>query len=253
MQVISVMTQKGGVGKTTSTIHIGGALESMGYKVLLIDFDTQMNLSIGYNVKDYSYTVEDFLLGNGTPKFSIRGKNENVFIIAGSSTLNEKKLNKNSLKKAISNLKENFDFVLVDCPPKPINTELSFGEIAVNASNFVISPIRADKYSLAGIGSFLNSINTLKQNGLQTIILGFFFNEVEQNTNHFQNYYSLLSQGATKDYLFLNFIRKDVNIKNAMDDGKTIFEIKPYGRASKDFHDLTKELVNKISKYENHQ
>lgn len=250
--VISVITQKGGVGKTTSTIHLGGGLAQEGYKVLLIDFDTQINLSIGYGVENYESNIETFLAGEKAPSLTRRGKNENVYILAGSKEIKERKLNRNSLKKAISNLQEEFDFILIDCPPKPINEELSFGEIAVCASNYVVSPILADNYSLAGIGTLISSVNNLKQSeGLPVEMLGFFFNMAEERTNDFKEYYNTLKESKASHYLLKNFIRKDVNIKNAMKKGTTIFDIKPYGRASQDMRKLTKEILNKIQKDEN--
>lgn len=251
-KILSIITQKGGVGKTTSAIHIAGSLDRLNYKVLLIDFDTQKNLSLGYDIPgDFEYNVEDFLLTDKKPIFSVRGKNSNVYIIPGSSNLKEKKLKNSSLKRAIDKLKESFDFVIIDCPPKPINDELSLGEIAVFASDYVISPIRADKYSIAGIGALISSINTLKTNdGIKVYVLGFFFNEVEENTNHFTGFYSMLKDSAAGRLLFKNFIRKDVTVKNAMDKGQTVFEIKPDGRASRDFTNLTNEILSKITDYE---
>lgn len=247
MKTISIITQKGGVGKTTATIHIGASLAEQNFKVLVIDFDTQINLSLGYNIEDFDFTVLDFLSNKKPYKFIQKGRTENLFVLAGSTELKEKNLNKNSMKKALSNIEKDFDFVLIDCPPKPINEELSFGEIAVTASDYVISPILADKYSLAGIGSFFNSIQEMKRKGaIKANILGFFFNVVEEKTTHFQNYFTLLNESEAKNFLFKEYVRKDVNVKNAMDEGKTIFEVKPYGRASRDYNQLTKEILSKI-------
>ena len=221
----------------------------------MIDFDTQKNLSLGYNCpKDFDYDVEEFLLSDKRPKFVRRGENQSVYIIPGSTNLKEKKLKDNSLRKAFSKLEEKFDYIIIDCPPKPINDELSLGEIAVFASDYVISPIRADKYSIAGISSFISSINHLKKNsGLKVNVLGFFFNEVEENTNHFTGFYEALKESPAGKYLFKNYIRKDVLVKNAMDEGKTIFELKPYGRASMDFKGLKEEILTKMKGYENEE
>ncbi len=250
-KTLSIITQKGGVGKTTSTIHIGGALANLGYKVLLIDFDTQMNLSLGNNIEDSEYTIYQFLTSNAKPVYSVRGEDNRIKIIAGSDELKEKKLNKNSLEKAINRIKNDFDFILIDCPPKPINDELTFGEIAVTASDYVLSPIKSDKYSIKGISSFIRSLNGLKyRSAVRAELLGFFFNEVEPKTVHFNNYYSLLKDSPASSLLMDNYIRKDVNIKNAMDEGKTIFEIKPFGRAARDFKDLTNEILTKIENNE---
>lgn len=249
MKTISIITQKGGVGKTSSTIHIGGALEQLGYKVLLIDFDTQCNLSLGCDIpKNYPFNVQDFLLTSKPVNFAEKGAENRLYILPGSETLKERQLKQNSLKTAINKLKDQFDFILIDCPPKPINDELSFGEIAVFASDYVISPIKADRYSIDGIKSFLTSINNLnKVSGLKTRVVGFFFNEVEEKTNHFTGFYEMLKESSARNLLFENYIRKDVNIKNAMDVGKTVFEIRPDGRAGRDFQHLTKELLTKIS------
>lgn len=251
-KILSIITQKGGVGKTTSAIHIAGALEQLNYKVLLIDFDTQKNLSLGYDCpRDFQYNVEDFLLSEKEPEFVRRGQNQNIYIIPGSATLKEKKLKNTSLKKAISDMADKFDYIIIDCPPKPINDELSLGEIAVFASDYVISPIRADRYSIAGISSLISSINHLKKHsGLKVHLLGFFFNEVEEKTNHFTGFYEMLKESSAGRYLLTNYVRKDVNVKNAMDEGKSIFEIKPYGRASRDFKHLTEEIQNKMHSYE---
>lgn len=252
-KILSIITQKGGVGKTTSSIHIAGALEQLGKKVLLIDFDTQKNLSIGYNVpKDVEFTIEDFLHTDKDPVFIRRTDSNNVYIIPGSENLKERKLKSNSLQKKLSVFRNDFDFIIIDCPPKPINEELSLGEIAVFASDFVISPIRADKYSIVGISSFISSINNLKKTAsLQINILGYFFNEVEENTVHFNGFYKALKNSPAGKLLFESYIRKDVNIKNAMDEGKTIFELKPNARASVDFKKLTEEILNKINLIEN--
>ena len=95
MKTISIITQKGGVGKTTGTIHIGAALAEMGYRVLLIDFDTQKNLSLGYNIDDFRYSILDFISNKIPTKFISKGGNENLFVLPGSSNLKEKNLNKN--------------------------------------------------------------------------------------------------------------------------------------------------------------
>lgn len=246
-KILSIITQKGGVGKTTSTIHLGGVLAEMGYKVLLIDFDTQKNLTIGFHATNNAYTIENFLKLEQNPQYQKRGKENNISILSGSAELNEKKLSANSLKNAIKKLAPEFDFVLIDCPPKPIAGELTFGEIAITASDFVISPILADMYSIAGISTLISSISALKKkNGLQVELLGFFFNQAEERTTHFKGLYKNLSESNAKNLLFKSVIRKDINVIGAMAQGKTLFEVKPYGRASQDLRKLTNEILDKI-------
>ena len=129
-----------------------------------------------------------------------------------------------------------------------MNDELSLGEVAVCASDFVLSPIKDDEYSLAGISSLIPSLMNLKAKyELSFEYLGFFFNAVLVNSSDFRAYYNdFLEDEFTRDYLLKTFVRQDINIKKAIKEGKTIFQIDKKSRASKDFKNLVKELKEKM-------
>jgi len=248
-KVISVLTQKGGVGKTTTTIHLAASFAKKGSKVLVIDFDSQKNLSLGYKLdEDFPYTVVDFLEQNEGLEFTQKSEHNNVYVLAGSEKLESYKIDRYALKESLKLLEDYFDYVLIDCPPKPLNDELSLGEVAVCASDYVLSPIKDDEYSLAGITSLIPSLLNLKaRHNLDFEYLGFFFNSVLINSSDFRSYYNdFLSNEFTKNYLLKTFVRQDVNIKKAIKEGKTIFQIDNKSRASKDFKDLVKELKKKM-------
>lgn len=248
-KVISVLTQKGGVGKTTTTIHLAASFAKKGSKVLVIDFDSQKNLSLGYKLDDdFPYTVVDFLEQKEGLKFTQKSEHNNVYVLAGSEKLESYKIDRYALKESLKLLEDYFDYVLIDCPPKPLNDELSLGEVAVCASDYVLSPIKDDEYSLAGITSLIPSLLNLKaRHNLDFEYLGFFFNSVLVNSSDFRSYYNdFLSNEFTKNYLLKTFVRQDVNIKKAIKEGKTIFQIDNKSRASKDFKDLVKELKKKM-------
>lgn len=248
-KVISVLTQKGGVGKTTTTIHLAASFAKKGSKVLVIDFDSQKNLSLGYKLdEDFPYTVVDFLEQKEGLEFTQKSEHNNVYVLAGSEKLESYKIDRYALKESLKLLEDYFDYVLIDCPPKPLNDALSLGEVAVCASDYVLSPIKDDEYSLAGITSLIPSLLNLKgKHNLNFEYLGFFFNAVLVNSSDFRSYYNdFLSNEFTKDYLLKTFIRQDVNIKKAIKEGKTIFQIDSKSRASKDFKDLVKELKKKM-------
>ena len=161
MKVISVITEKGGVGKTTTVIHLGAALSEMGNRVLLIDFDSQRNLSDGYKIpEDYSYTIKNFLDGDGD--FRVTQKKENLFILCGDRNIEKEKYKRYIIKERLELLNSmmNFDFVLIDCPPRPLNGDLILGELALSSSDYVISPIWAEEYSIKGINKLFPSIQS---------------------------------------------------------------------------------------------
>lgn len=262
-KIISILTQKGGVGKTTTTIHLGAALAAKRKSVLLIDFDSQRSLSEGYNIsEESSYTVLDFCLNRPGLEFYKRGNRGELYVLAGSEDIEnifadistrEKEQIRFILKNQLDKLLKikHFDYVIIDCPPRPVSNNISLGEIALYASNFVISPIDADKYSLKGVLSLITDVAKLKANyGLSVEFLGFFFNRVSLRSKLYKKYKNDYLQSSAKDFLFATTIRQDVNVSYAQEDGLTIFQVAPKSRASVDFKNLVKEIINKIEYYE---
>ena len=247
-KVISIFTQKGGVTKTTSTINISGVMAEMGYKVLVIDFDTQCHLSLGYAVDtDTEYNIEYFLKSVEPINYAYRGKNNNISIIAGKLRLSIKNLNRKSLRKAIKKIGENFDYILIDCPPKPINEDLGFGEIAVFASDYIISPVDYDAFTLDGLTTLIITINELQiAEDLKAKYLGFFFSKVEENTRDFKEAYRELAESGISDLLFKSYIRKNAFIRTSINQGESAILLKPYNPVSMDYRKLTDEIINKI-------
>lgn len=247
-KVISIFTQKGGVTKTTSTINISGVMAEMGLKVLVIDFDTQCHLSLGYGVDaENEYNVEDFLKSVEPVRYVNKGKGENVSVIAGKLTLSTKNLNRKSLKKTLKKIGDDFDYILIDCPPKPINDDLGFGEIAVYASDYIISPVDYDAFTLDGLTSLIIKINELQTNEeLKAKYLGFFFAKVEENTKDFKEAYRELSESPISDMLFKSYVRKNAFIRTSINLGESAVFLKPYSPVSMDYRKLTDELIQKI-------
>jgi chromosome partitioning protein len=248
MKIISIITEKGGVGKTTTSIHLGASFAEKGKKTLLIDFDAQRNLSIGYKIpKDFEYTSKNFLEGD-LKNFSLTRKNENLFILAGDRNIEEGKYQRNSLSKRLTALEQlNFDYVIIDCPPRPITGAIGLGEMALTASNYVISPIEAEEYSIEGINELLPSINRIKNNHNEDLVfLGFFFNKVVENTINFRKYRKI-AQNEAQEYFFKTYIRQDVAVERAKSKGETVYTIAPSSRVASDYICLVEEIINKIN------
>ncbi|MFK7102281.1 ParA family protein [Flavobacterium oreochromis] len=251
MKIITILTEKGGVGKTTSSIHLGAALAEKKKKVLLIDFDPQMNLSKGYQIpNNFEYNVKDLLHSNFN-NISFFQKNKYLFVLKGNRYLEVEKYN---LKSLLINLKlinqqVNFDYVIIDCPPRPITPD-SLGNIALSCSDYVISPIESEIYSIEGINSLLPSIELIKRTNNQNLrFLGFFFNKAEQNTTLFKKYRKMAFEQA-EGLVFQTFLRKDVTVEKAKELGTTVYQVNKNSRISKDYSNFVKEMLNKIKENE---
>lgn len=252
--IISIITQKGGVGKTTTTIHVGAALaQKKGVNVLLIDFDSQKNLSLGYGITEkFPYTVKNFL--DNTGEFRLKHQSSsNLYIMAGDDLLEEEETyDRFILKRNLDNLLEQmpFDYVLIDCPPRPLMKRVTLGEIALCASDFVMSPIEAEQYSFAGIDNLIPSFLNIKEKYNPKLnFLGFFFNKVLTNTINFRKYSGMIKEEDAAEYFFNTFIRQDMVVEKAKQAGKNVFQLKSDSRAAKDYKNLVKEIKSKIKGY----
>ncbi len=172
-RVISIVNQKGGTGKTTTAINLGAALASLGKFILLVDFDPQGNASSGLGVNTeangnrgvYDLLVKAKSSAEVTYATSIQGLN----IIPSSQDLSganielvEAENREYKLKEALLELRNDYDFILIDCPP-------SLGLLTLNslvASDEVLIPVQCEYYALEGLGQLLNTIELVK-NSLQ--------------------------------------------------------------------------------------
>ena len=167
-KVISVANQKGGVGKTTTTVNLGTILAKKRKKVLLIDADPQGNATSGLGVdKEVELSLYDVLVNETEIKETIQDtmiKNlkvcpSNINLAGAEVELVSMMSREQRLKEKLENEKENFDYVLIDCPP-------SLGLITLNsftASDSVLIPVQCEYYALEGLGQLINTINLVKK------------------------------------------------------------------------------------------
>ncbi len=168
-KIISVVNQKGGVGKTTSAVNLVAALGAMGKKVLLVDIDPQGNTTSGYGIgrKNLGVTSYEILINSeDAEKAIIKTKFEGVDIIPSNINLAGAELemasldNRDSLlKKALAKVQEKYDYIFFDCPP-------SLGLITVNAltaSDSFIVPIQCEYYALEGLSQLMATVRTVKR------------------------------------------------------------------------------------------
>ena len=170
MKVISLVNQKGGVGKTTTAVNLATAIAAIGKKVLLIDLDSQGNASTAFGIEpnDRAPSMYDVILGNSSivevsKKTEIKGLEICPAVIdlsAADVELSAKIGREYIIKKALDEVNEKYDFIFIDCPP-------SLGLLTVNAltaSDSALIPLQCEFYSLEGLSYLMNTIDLVKDN-----------------------------------------------------------------------------------------
>jgi len=267
MKIISIVNFKGGIAKTTSAIHLAASLALKGFKVLVLDFDPQTSLSIGYKVlKENQYNIFDLL--EGKEGFRVTSKTDNLHVLAGSKLLNSKVWSINILKQRlkqldsllISNKQKSYDFVIIDCSPTSIKQLIlenekgekkhipNLNEIALTASNHAMIPLHAEEYSIEGLNDVITDVMSLRDNfNSELDIAGVFFSMVMKNEKNFKNYYQQIKRGIPEKYFFNTYIRKDKKIEESKIIGQSIFYKSPNANAALDYNNLCNELLKRLN------
>ena len=251
--IIVNLNRKGGVGKTTNTIHIASVLATMGNTVLLIDADDQCDLSGGCNIRDEkldeSFNIVDFLEGNPNDKSEDLTKiEEGLYLLAGSREFDAQKYKRTALQKALKPLKEAFDYIFIDVPPAGIiSTSITPAELALFACDFYICTMYADYFSSKNLNEFLESVDTLKENNnLPLEFIGAYFSNVNPQTKMYRDLNELMSTQA-EGVFFKTYIRRSESVVKASWEGMTIFQYDPNCGVAKDYENLTNEMLERIN------
>lgn len=247
-KVISVANQKGGVGKTTTTVNLSTILAKKGKKVLLIDTDPQGNATSGLGVdKDSELSTYDLLVAD-TPAADIiqdtAVKNlkicpSNINLAGAEVQLVSMMSREQRMKEKLDVIKENFDYILIDCPP-------SLGLITLNAftaSDSVLIPVQCEYYALEGLGQLLSTIELVKKHLNKSLYIeGALLTMYDIRTN--------LSNQVVKEVkryfenkVYKNVIPRNVKVSEAPSYGMPISIYDPHSKGAKSYEKFTKEFL----------
>lgn len=250
MKTIAITNNKGGVGKTTTTLSLGAALVQLGYRVLLIDMDSQANLSYCFGVyTNTKVNVAAFMLKE-CAFADVVARRHGLDIISASiiqhdaeMKLSMKPNRESILKKRLEGIADQYDFVLIDCPP---SLEL-MTKNAIFAADYFIVPLEPTTFSYQGLGSLIENINNFNDDGANIRLLGIIILKYHPNM---RNALKHTIVDRLKEELHVNvfdtYIRVDSNLDKAQLDRTSIYQYDPKSNAAIDYMAITKEILNKI-------
>lgn len=248
-KIISVSNHKGGVGKTTSTINIGAALNLLKKKVLLIDLDPQANLSQSLGISTENETIygslrEQYPLTAFEYKKGFDVVPSTLDLSGAEIELASEPGREQILKELIEPIASKYDFILIDCPP-------SLGLLTLNsfvASNHIIVPIQAQYLALQGVVKLIEVIQKIQSRLNKNLQLtGLFVTQYDKRKVLNKNILESLDENFT-DLLFKTQIRDTVSIAEAPVSKQDIISYNPKSYGAEDYKNLAKEIIKRLGK-----
>ena len=252
--IFSFCNQKGGVGKTTTTVNLAACISSLNYKILVIDIDPQGNATSGLGVDKNSAqrTVYDVLTGSDSYSQAIsKCCVENIDIIPSNAHLAGAEIELiNSegreflLKKAVESARDKYDLIFIDCPP-------SLGLLTVNAlvaCDGMLIPLQSEYYALEGLGQLLGTYELVKKNlNPQLEVSGIILTMADFRTNLTQQVIEDV-RNHFQERVFETVIPRSVKISEAPSFGKPVALYDPHSKGAKSYEEIAKEFLRRFGK-----
>ena len=250
-KIIAIANQKGGVGKTTTSINLSACLGVLEKKVLLIDADPQANASSGlgiqtesvktgsYQVLEHTASARDAIIKTNSPNLDIMAAH--IDLVAVEIELVDKERREYMLKDSLGPIKNDYDFIIIDCAP-------SLGLITLNslvAADSVIIPIQCEYFALEGLGKLLNTIKSVqkihnKNLDIEGLLLTMFDSRLRlsnQVVDEVQRHFSAM--------VFETIIRKNIRLGEAPSYGESIISYDATSNGAVNYLNLANELLKK--------
>ena len=248
-RIISVANQKGGVGKTTTTVNLGACLAYYGKKILLVDIDAQGNATSGLGVRkaDVEKDIYDILV-NETPvdEVVLETSRENLWIVpatiqlAGAEIeLTTQMARESRLKQALAKVSDDYDYILIDCPP-------SLGHLTINAftaSDSILIPVQCEYYALEGLSQLLNTVRLVQKHFNPDLkIEGDLLTMLDARTNLG---YEVVDEVKKyfRERVYKTIIPRNIRLSEAPSHGLSIIDYDARSRGSEVYLELAKEVL----------
>ena len=248
-KVIAITNQKGGVGKTTTSVNLSACIAKLGKKVLLIDMDPQGNASSGlgidkdnlelclYDVLINGMTMNDVIVPTALKKLKIAPASIDL-AGAGVELVNLPK-REHILKKALKEVKDDYDFIFIDCPPSLDLLTLN----ALTAADGVLIPIQSEFYALEGVSQLINTVNLVKKSLNEKLeVEGVLLTMFDGRTN-----LSIQVADEVKKFfttkVYKTIIPRNVRLSEAPSYGEPIIIYDPKSKGAEVYMKLAKEVI----------
>jgi chromosome partitioning protein len=252
-KIIAIANQKGGVGKTTTSINLAASLGALEKKVLIIDADPQANASSGlgidvenveigtYQIIEHSNTAEEGVIPTSAPNVWIIPAH--IDLVAIEIELVDKEKREYMLKQALNEIKEKYDYIIIDCAP-------SLGLLTLNAltaADSVVIPIQCEYFALEGLGKLLNTIKSVQKIhnpslDIEGLLLTMYDTRlrlsnqvVEEVQKHFNN------------MVFSTIIQRNIKLSEAPSFGESIINYDATSKGAANYLNLAEEIIKKNS------
>ncbi|MDO6760418.1 AAA family ATPase [Tamlana sp. 2_MG-2023] len=252
-KIIAIANQKGGVGKTTTSINLAASLGVLEKKVLLIDADPQANATSGigidvetveigtYQLLEHSHIAKEAVVKTETPNLDIIPAH--IDLVAIEIELVDKDQREYMLKKALQEIKEDYDYILIDCAP-------SLGLLTLNAltaADSVIIPIQCEYFALEGLGKLLNTIKSVQKIHNSDLDIEGLLLTMYDSRLRLSNQVVEEVQKHFNDMVFQTIIQRNVRLSEAPSYGESIINYDAASKGATNYLSLAKEIINKNS------
>ncbi len=250
-KIIAIANQKGGVGKTTTSINLAASLGVLEKKVLLIDADPQANATSGigidvesieigtYQLLEHSSTAKEAIIKTETPNLDIIPAH--IDLVAIEIELVDKEEREYMLKKALQEIKDDYDYILIDCAP-------SLGLLTLNAltaADAVIIPIQCEYFALEGLGKLLNTIKSVQKIHNPDLDIEGLLLTMYDSRLRLSNQVVEEVQKHFNDMVFQTIIQRNVKLSEAPSFGESIINYDAASKGASNYLSLAKEIINK--------
>lgn len=248
-RMIAIANQKGGVGKTTTSVNISACLAYLGKKVLLVDMDPQGNATsgVGINKGDVDESIYDILIEDIPAKSVIRGTSvENLYAIPATISLAGAEIELVSmvsreirLKNALEDVQHRFDYIIIDCPP-------SLGMLTINAltaSDACIIPVQCEYYALEGLSQLLSTVRLVQKHlNHHLLIDGVLLTMLDARTNLGIQVIAEVKK-YFQDKVYKTIIPRNVRLSEAPSHGLPVILYDPKSKGAEVYLELAKEVI----------